>query len=134
MGNVERNENATDTRSLKLLAPVKIGWNSVFECINRGLKLKDSITKLSENDMEVGGRIDEKEDEDTSDGERGAKGHNIVRTTHSNYLLIPHILFLLRVITLWCLYVARVWACFQPRSLVCYQQSRSKMKIVRAWA
>ena len=52
----------------------------MFECTNRALQLKDSITRFSENHMELDGWIDEKVDEDTSDGKlanwRGTGAHN----------------------------------------------------------
>ena len=49
--------DAADRGALRLHAPIKTRWNSVFDCINRALQLKDAITRFSENDMELDGRI-----------------------------------------------------------------------------
>ena len=70
-GECEGNADAADRGALRLHAPVKTRWNSVFDCINRALQLKDAITRFSENDMELDGRIDGEDDENTSDGEAG---------------------------------------------------------------
>ena len=37
-GEYEENANAADRSALRLLAPVKTRWNSVFDGINRALK------------------------------------------------------------------------------------------------
>ena len=47
---------------------MKTQWNSVFDCINGALQLKDAITRFSENDMELDGQIDGEDDENTADG------------------------------------------------------------------
>ena len=39
-GECEGNANAADRGALRLHAPVKIRWNSVFDCINKALQLK----------------------------------------------------------------------------------------------
>ena len=62
-GECEGNANAADRGALRLHTPVKTRWNSVFDCINRALQLKDAITRFSENDMELDGRIDGEDDE-----------------------------------------------------------------------
>ena len=51
----EGSASVTDRGELMLRALVKAGWNSVFKCIDRALKLKDGITRFSENDMELDG-------------------------------------------------------------------------------
>ena len=63
-GECEGNANAADRGALRLHAPVKTRW-SVFDCINRALQLKDAITRFSENDMGLDGRIDGEDDENT---------------------------------------------------------------------
>ena len=68
-------------------APAKTRWNSVFDCINRALQLKDAITRFLENDMELDGWIDGEDDENTSDGKVGRVIREMVRTTHPNSLL-----------------------------------------------
>ena len=68
---MKRSASASDRGALRLHAPIKTRWNSVFECINRALQLKDPITRFLENDMELDGRIDREDDEKTSDGEVG---------------------------------------------------------------
>ena len=71
--------------------PVKTRWNSVFDCINRALQLKDAITRFSEHDMELDGWIDGEDDENTSDGEAGRVIEEMVRTTHPHSLLFLYI-------------------------------------------
>ena len=83
--------DAADRGALRLHAPVKTRWNSVFDCINRALELKDAITRFSENDMELDGRIDGEDDENTSDGEAGRVVEEMVRTTHPHSLLFLYI-------------------------------------------
>ena len=90
-GECEGNASATDRGALRLHAPVKTRWNSVFDCINRALELKDAITRFSENDMELDGRIDGEDDENTSDGEAGRVVEEMVRTTHPHSLLFLYI-------------------------------------------
>ena len=53
--------------------------------------MKDAITRFSENDMELDGRIDGEDDENTSDGEVGRVVKEILRTTHPHYLLFLYI-------------------------------------------
>ena len=45
-GECEGNADAADRGALRLHAPVKTRWNSVFDCINRALQLKDAITRF----------------------------------------------------------------------------------------
>ena len=80
-----------DRGAFRLHAPVKTRWNSVFDCINRALELKDAITRFSENDMELEGRIDGEDDENTSDGEAGRVVEEMVCTTHPHSLLFLYI-------------------------------------------
>ena len=70
----------------------------MFECINRALQLKDAITRFSENDMDLDGRLDGEDDEETRQMVKLADlVEEMVRTTH------PHsLLFLLYVISLYC--------------------------------
>ena len=75
----------------------------MFDCINRALQLKDAITRFSEDDMELDGRIDGEDDENMSDGEVGRVVEEMVRTTHPHSLLFLHMFFLLRSVYLWCL-------------------------------
>ena len=63
----------------------------MFDCINRALQLKDAITRVSENDMELDGRIDGEDDENMADGEAGRVVEEMVRTTHPNSLLFLYI-------------------------------------------
>ena len=56
-GECEGNAYAANRGALRLHASVKTRWNNVFDCINRTLQLKDAITRFSENDMELDGRI-----------------------------------------------------------------------------
>ena len=56
-GNVKDMQDAADRGALRLHAPIKTQSNSVFDCINRALQLKDAITRFSESDMELDGRI-----------------------------------------------------------------------------
>ena len=65
----------------------------MFDSINRALKLKDAITRFSENDMELDGRIDGEDDGTTLDGEVGRVVEEMVRTTHPHSLLFPYVLF-----------------------------------------
>ena len=97
-GECEGNADEADRGALRLHAPVKTRWNSVFDCINRALQLKDTITRFSENDMELDGRIDGEDDENTSDGEAGRVVEEMVRTTHPHSLLFLyiHIYFFVR--------------------------------------
>ena len=74
---------------------------SVFECVNRTLKLKETITKFSENNMKVDGRINGKDNKETSDGEADVDGHNMVHTTNAHSLSFPSIcVFFQRFVTL----------------------------------
>ena len=91
-GECEGNANAADRGALRLHAPVKTRWNSVFDCINRALQLKGAITRFSENDMELDGQIDGEDDQNTSDGEVGRVGEEMVCTTHPHSLLFLYIL------------------------------------------
>ena len=90
-GECEGNADAANRGALRLHAPIKTRWNSVFDCINRALQLKDAITRFSENDMELDGRIDGEDDENTSDGEAGRVVEEMVRTTHPHSLLFLYI-------------------------------------------
>ena len=65
--------------------------------------MKDSITRFLENDMELNGRIDGEDDEETSDGETGGIDKEMVRKTHPHSLLFSYMLFLLKSVYLWCL-------------------------------
>ena len=53
--------------------------------------MKDAITRFSENDMELDGRIDGEDDENTSDGEGGRVVEEMVCTTHPHSLLFLYI-------------------------------------------
>ena len=90
-GGCEGNASAADRGALRLHAPVKIRWNSVFDCISKALQLKDAITRFSGNDMELDGRIDGEDDENTSDGEVGRVIEEIVYITHFHSLLFLYI-------------------------------------------
>ena len=90
-GECEGNADAADRGALRLHVPVKTRWNSVFDCINRALQLKDAITRFSENDMELDGRIDGEDDENTSDGEVGRVVKEMVCTIHPHSLLFLYI-------------------------------------------
>ena len=59
----------------------------------------------AESDMELDGRIDGEDDENTSDGEVGRVVEEMVRTTHPHSLLFIYIyiVFFLRSLYLWCL-------------------------------
>ena len=85
----EENADVADRGALRLHAPIKTPWNSVFDCINRALK--EAITRFSENDMELDGRIDGEDDENTSDGEAGRVVEEMVRTTHPHSLLFLYV-------------------------------------------
>ena len=74
-----------------LHVPIKTRWNSVFDCINRALQLKDAITRFSENGMELDGRIDGEDDENPSVGEVGRVVKEMVCTTHPHSLLLLYI-------------------------------------------
>ena len=50
--------SAIDRGASKLRSRIKTQWNSVFECINNTLYLKDVITRFSKDDMELDGQID----------------------------------------------------------------------------
>ena len=102
-GECEGKVSATDRGNLRLHAPVKTQWNSVFDCINRALQLTDAITRFSENDMELDGRIDGEDHKNTSDGESGRVVEERVRTTHPHSLLFLCMFFWLRSVYLWCL-------------------------------
>ena len=65
--------------------------NSVLDCINRALQLKDAITRFSDNDMELDGQIDGEDDENTSDGEVGRVVKEMVCTIHPHSLLFLYI-------------------------------------------
>ena len=99
-GECEGNAAAADRGALRLHALVKTRWNSVFDCINRALQLKDAITRFSENDMELDDRIDGEDDENTSDGEADRVVEEMVRTTHPHFLLFLYIYILLRSVYL----------------------------------
>ena len=45
-GECEGNASTADRGALRLHAPIKTRWNSVFDCINRALQLKDAITRF----------------------------------------------------------------------------------------
>ena len=120
----EGRARAADRGALRLLARIQARWNSVFDCINGALQLKDTITRFSENDMELDWPIDDEDDEDTSDGETGGIVEEMVRTTH------PHSFFSL--ICCFCaevyvfvvfavVHVARVYAYFHPDHWACYE-------------
>ena len=118
-GECEGNADAADRGALRLHAPVKTRWNSVFDCINRALELKDAITRLSENDMELDGRIDGEDDENTSDGEVGRVVEEMVRTTHPHSLLFLYI-YIAKVcvfVVFAVLHIAGVWPYFHPSPL-----------------
>ena len=83
----------TNRGALRLCTSVKTSWNSVFECINRALLLKNSITTFSKNDIELDGLIVNEDNEDTSDGEAGRIREEMVHTTHPHSLLFSSILF-----------------------------------------
>ena len=113
--------DAADRGALRLHAPVKTQWNSVFDCINRALELKDAITRFSENDMELDGRIDGEDDENTSDGEAGRVVEEMVRTTHPHSLLFLYIYIYIYIYGKVCvfvvfavLHIAGVWLYFYP--------------------
>ena len=85
-GEYEGKASVADRGSFRLHAPVKTRWNNVFDCINRGLQLKDAITRFSENDIELDGRIDSEDDKNTLDGEVGRVVKEMVSTTHPHSL------------------------------------------------
>ena len=110
--------SAADRWDLKLCALVKTRWNSVFECINRALHLKDAITRFSENDVELDGRIHGEDKEGMSDAEIGRIGVEIVRPTHLHSLLFPYMLFFAEFcvfVVFAVLHIAGVWPYFHPR-------------------
>ena len=88
--------------------------------------MKDAITKLSENDMELDGRIDGEDDENMSDGEGGRVVEEMVRTTHPHSLLFLYIhiyiyiyiyIYIAKVcvfVVFAVLHIARVWPYFHP--------------------
>ena len=49
---------------------------------------------FSAKNIEVDGRINGRDDADTSDGEGGAGGHNMVSGRHAHSLFFPYILYL----------------------------------------
>ena len=106
----------------------------MFGCINRALQLKDAITTFSENDMEMDGRIDCEDDEDTSDGEARGIVKEMVRITHPHFLLFPYMLcFFLRFVSLRCLQLCTSpehGYIFTPDHWACYEQLGSKMKVL----
>ena len=82
--------------------------------------MKNAITKLSENDMELDGWIDGAGDEDTVDGEAGRIGKKMVRTTRPHSLLFPYMLFFAEIyvsVVFAIMCVARVWGYFHPPPL-----------------
>ena len=90
-GDFEGTVGATDRKSLRLCAFVEAQRNSVFQSINRALKMMESITKFSENEMEEDERVDNKDDEDMLDVKSCIGGHNMKCTTHAHSLLFPNI-------------------------------------------
>ena len=80
-GECEGNASAADRGSLRLHAPIKTRWNSVFGCINKALQLKDAITRFSENDMELDGRIDGEDDDICQMGKLGEYRRNGAHNT-----------------------------------------------------
>ena len=89
--------------------------------------------------MELDGRIDGEDDENTSDGEAGKVVKEMVRTTHPHSLLFLYIhiyiYILLRSVYLWCLqsYTPPEYGhIFTPDHWACYEQLRSKMKVLKA--
>ena len=80
----------------------------MFDCINRALQLKDAITRVEENNMELDDRIGGENDENTSDGEPGRVVEEMVRTTH------PHSLYFLYIyiyVFLSCPLPLLAWGC-----------------------
>ena len=94
----------------------------MFGSINRALQLKNAITRFSANDMELDGRIDGEDDENTSDGEVGRVVEEMVRTTHPHSLLFLYIhIYIYIYISKVCvfvvfavLHIAGVWPYFHP--------------------
>ena len=117
-GECEGNADVADRGALRLHSPVKTRWNSVFDCINRALQLKDAITRFSENDMELDGRIDGEDDENTSDGEACRVVEETVRTTHPHSLLFLYIYIYIAKVCVFVvfvvLHIAGVWPYFHP--------------------
>ena len=88
----------------------------MFDCINRALQLKEAITRFSENDMELDGRIDGEDDENTSDGEAGRVVEEMVHTPHPHSLLFLYI-YIAKVcvfVVFAALHIAGVWPYFHP--------------------
>ena len=54
----------------------------MFECIDRALQLRDAANRFSENEMELEGRFDGEDNEDTSDEEAGGIGEEMMHTKH----------------------------------------------------
>ena len=116
----EGNANAVDRGALRFHALVKTRWNSVFDCINRPLQMKDAITRFSENNMELDGQIDGEDDENTSDGQVGRVIKQMVRTTHPHSLLFLYIYKYINIakvcvfVVFAVLHIAGVWPYFHP--------------------
>ena len=65
----------------------------MYECVNGALQLKDAITRFSEDDMELDGRINGKDGEDTSHGEVRGIGEEMVHLPHPHSFLFPSMFF-----------------------------------------
>ena len=93
----------------------------MFDCINRALQLKDAITSFAKNDMELDGRIDGEDDENTSDGEAGRVVEEMVRTTHPHSLLFLYIhMYIAKVcvfVVFAVIHLAGVWAYISPLTI-----------------
>ena len=82
--------------------------------------MKDAITRFSENDMELDGRINGEDDENTPYGEIGSvASKEMVRTTHSHSLLFLYMFFLPRSVYLQCLqsYTSPEYGIFPPLTI-----------------
>ena len=87
-GNFEGSTSATNRGGLRLRAPIKAQWISVFECIDRALRLKDAIIKFSKHDMGVDGRFDDKDDDEMLACKACRGGHKTMRKTHAHSLTL----------------------------------------------
>ena len=110
-----------DRGPLRLHAPVKTRWNSVFDCINRALQLKDAINKVLREWHGIGwSRSTVK----TMKIRQMGKLAELSRKWCAQHipilccsLIFMCVFLLLRFVSLWCLqslHVAGVWVYFHP--------------------
>ena len=72
--------------------------------------------------------------EETSDGEAGGIGKEMVPTTHTHFLLFLSMLVFADVCVFMvfvAMHVAKVWTYFHPNLSACSEQLRSKMRVLR---